>query len=492
MKKIKSNCAGYDNIKPNNIKHMKGKLCFILKEQINYDIKFANYPKELKNISITPIHKGGDRNNSNNYRPLCISTCFSKIYDNILNMKLEKYIENNEILSNNQYAYRKHHSCTRALIKTMDNVYKKLDEGNIVVLVFLDLTQAFPSLNHNILLQKLKDIGLNNNELLLMQNYMIKTKHITKLRKTNSQEKEFKNGVWQGSCLASTLFNIYINDITKIEEEMINIYADDIMIEVHGKDINEINKKSENIMNRINEYCNNNCLKLNFKKCKYMKIKERKKYKDEEITIKIGSNNIEEVKSYKYLGITIDNKLNWNEHINKLIKKIQKYIPIFYNIRNYTKQQVSIQLYKTLVLSNINYGIQIYGNRGLEKIQKITNRILGIISFSNDKKLIQNIKKDNNILEIQDYNRIEWIKLCHDIIHNSKLLPKYFRKIIELKETRNGITIKTNYRKSNYGNKISYNLMEQIWNKIDIKNKKIQDKNLLIYEIKNNIIKNYK
>ena len=122
--------------------------------------------------------------------------------------------------------------------------------------------------------------------------------------------------MWQGSCLASTLFNIYINDIVNIDKEAINIYADDIMIEVNGKQVTDLNIKTNNLLNKINEYCKRNNMTLNLKKCKYMNIKGRKRYKEEEISINISGNSIEKVTSYKYLGIIIDNKFNWNEQMN--------------------------------------------------------------------------------------------------------------------------------------------------------------------------------
>ena len=90
--------------------------------------------------------------------------------------------------SSNQYAYRKFHSCTRALIKTMDNIYKNIDENQIVILVFLDFKQAFPSIDHNILIEKLKILGLNNNDIFLMYNYLKNTKHITKIKDVKSNE----------------------------------------------------------------------------------------------------------------------------------------------------------------------------------------------------------------------------------------------------------------------------------------------------------------
>jgi hypothetical protein len=155
---------------------------------------------------------------------------------------------------------------------------------------------------------------------------------------------------------------------------------------------------------------------------------------------------------------------------------MQKYIPIFYNIRNYSQQKVCLQLYKSLVLSKINYGIEIYGNRDLTKIQKLADKILGVLCYCNDKNKIKKIKIENNIIDIESYNKIAWIKLSHDVIHNSKSLPEYFKNLVTVKQNRNGIIIHTKYRSSTYGDRISYNIMEKLWNKMDSKIRKIQDK----------------
>src|SRR5271154_7135054 len=88
---------------------------------------------------------------------------------------------------------------------------------------------------------------------------------------------------------------------------------------------------------------------------------------------------------------------------------------------------------------------------------------------------------ENNILTIENYHKIAWLKLTHEIIYNSINIPEYFKKLLKLKEGRNGLTIKTEYRESKYGNKISYNIMEQYWNNINPDIKRIPDK-LSFYE----------
>src|SRR5271156_2481630 len=206
-----------------------------------------------------------------------------------------------------------------------------------------------------------------------------------------------------------------------------------------------------------------------------MNIKGRKRYNEDQIDITISGNKIEKVNNFKYLGIIIDNKLNWNDHVKNVVKNIQKLIPIFYNIRNFTHQKVCIQLYKSVVISKINYGLEIYGNRDLTKIQNCADKILEIISFNKNNNDIQKLKRENKIMQIVDNKNLLWIKLSRDIIYNSINLPYYFKKLIEIKDSRNGLIKSTTYRKSKYGDKLSYNIMETLWNKLDINTRKIQE-----------------
>ena len=234
----------------------------------------------MKIIKIVPIYKSGRKDDISNYRPLCITSFFTKIYDNVINNRLIKYLEENKILSMNQHAYRKNHSCITSLISMLDNIYTNLDNNKIVVVIFLDLSQAFPSINHNILLNKLKMINLTGGDIKLLENNLKNTEHVTKINNSLSDYKTFKNGVWQGSCLASTLFNIYINDITKIDQESIYIYADDITLLVDGNTVEEINSKAKQLVENIQRYCAENYLKINYNKCRYIPLKGRKKYND--------------------------------------------------------------------------------------------------------------------------------------------------------------------------------------------------------------------
>ncbi len=130
-------------------------------------------------------------------------------------------------------------------------------------------------------------------------------------------------------------------------------------------------------------------------------------------------------------------------------------------------------LFKTLVLSKVTYAIQLFGNSKLTKIQLKLDKIIKIIyKLDNSNNLtgrsLIDIKTNNRIWNIDDIYNMNWIKLTHDIIYNSYNLPQYFKNLIHLTKNRNGLLIETKYRKSKYGDNISYNIMQNKWNDINI------------------------
>jgi hypothetical protein len=221
-----------------------------------------------------------------------------------------------------------------------------------------------------------------------------------------------------------------------------------------------------------------------------MNLKGRKKYEKNKINLSFNGNTLAKVKEYKYLGVIIDNKVNWNQHTNYIIKKLHTYIPIFYEVRWYTTQKVCIQLLKVMVMSTVLYAIEIYGNNSnMTKINSIINKILKIISNNKENNYFQTLKQDNNILQINDYYKLGWNKITHDIIHNSFKLPKYFKNLIDIVKNRNGLLIKTRFRDSKFGDNLSFNIIENNWNSLQKEIRDIQNKHLFIQTIITNYIK---
>ena len=266
-------------------------------------------------------------------------------------------------------------------------------------------------------------------------------------------------------------------------------YVDDIMEIINRDTIEELYDTAKITTDMINKWCNKNNFIISNDKTKYMIITNNN---NPYITqpIYIDNKEIEKVNEFKYLGIIIDTKLNWKSHINTLYKKLQKYIPIMYNLRNILCKNTLLTIYKTKILSSINYGLMIYYNikskENCQKIEKLQIKIIRIIT----RNIIQSkeqLSKNYNILTLEQQYKLQWLQIIHTSIYNYKKLPAYFQKLYTIKQNRNGIKLITNYRNKQIGNRQSKNLATELWNNLDINLRNTQD----IFHFKKELIKQY-
>ena len=153
-------------------------------------------------IKITPIYKSRNRTLPENYRPISTINNFAKIIDNILYNQLTQYIETNNLISNNQYGFRRKHSCTLQLIRVKDKILKNLENNMFTIVIFIDIKQAFPLIDHQIIRIKLKKIGCSDKVINLLNSYLTNMKHYTCINHQQSEMVNFKAGVNQGLKLA--------------------------------------------------------------------------------------------------------------------------------------------------------------------------------------------------------------------------------------------------------------------------------------------------
>ena len=235
----------------------------------------------------------------------------SKVFEKIMYTRLLSYLNEHKISFSYQFGFRKSHSTYMALMVLMDKLNKSLDDGNMVIGIFLDFSKAFDTVDHDILLFKLSHYGIRDNALLWFKSYLSNRNQFVAYDGVRSSLKTIKCGVPQGSILDPLLFLIYINDLRNVCGNSLPIlFADDSNIFTVGKKLDDIEKLINKELADISMWLNANRLSLNIKKTRYM-VFSRKKRTDKKIDIKINNHSISETKSSKFLGVYIDNCLNW-------------------------------------------------------------------------------------------------------------------------------------------------------------------------------------
>jgi len=424
----KSSC-GWDGISPKLIKTCKQIISKPLTKLINHTIILGTFPDRLKIARVIPIFKKGDKKDLNNYRPVSLLPSISKIYERIIHEQLMNYFVQNNILSPNQYGFRPKHSTNLAAVEIIDRLTKSLDVGKKSLAIFIDLSKAFDTLDHNILISKLRYYGLSDLTLKLMQNYMSGREQFVDFNDTCSDYRNVSTGVPQGSILGPLLFIIYINDFGSSSDIFdFILFADDATLEAElskfGTEENsaELSYKINIEISKVDTWLKLNKLSINKIKTKYI-IFQTLRSKIINLDLKIEHTQIECVEQFNFLGLTIQKHLNWTQHINNTATKISRVVGILKNLKTYLPQRTLLTVYHSLLSSHLNYQLLSWGY-DFDRIFKLQKRAIRIISGSHRLAHTEPLFKQLHVLKLPDLHCLSQAKFIHQYFNHN--LPGYF------------------------------------------------------------------
>ena len=383
---LKNSSAGHDEF-PTFV----GKLCvdsYIepLTFLINSSLKTGVFPSELKLARVVPIFKAGDSSALTNYRPISVLTFFAKVFEKIVYNKLLNFISDNNILYDNQYGFRKGRSTQQAIITLVDKIAKSQDIGDIVITLLIDLKKAFDTIDHRILLRKLYSYGIRGSMLKWMESYLTDRSQYVVFDGKVSETRSIECGVPQGSILGPLLFIISVNDICNVSPMLFKIlYADDTCVLISGNHLNDLIDRLNTELISLNNWFKANKLSLNTNKSFFMTF-HRSRIKPNVINrVVIDNHQLTQVNSAKYLGVIIDHKLNWIEHISYVKSKMSKGIGIMFKARQFLTKKALLMLYHAYIYPYMTYCIEVWGcasQTQLNCLFLLQKKIIRIMSFS--------------------------------------------------------------------------------------------------------------
>ena len=250
----------------------------------------------------------------NNWRPISQICLPGKLLEKIIHSQLYRYLDVNNILSSNQYGFRKGLITSIAIFDVLKNLYENWNDKNFPGCIFIDFSRAFDTIDHHILAEKLDLYGLDSTSQKFMFEYMSCRRHNTTVSGCKSSDAPVTYGTAQGSILGPLIFILYVNDIfTAINQEsFIYMYADDTLILCKSDNVEEATAKAKESLGKIMYCCEVNKLSINYKKTKYMVVKHTKIAV--EPCLEFGDVKINTVQQYEYLGMLLDDKLTMNEY----------------------------------------------------------------------------------------------------------------------------------------------------------------------------------
>ena len=428
MKSSKS--CGPNSIPTNLLIEFSQILVHPLVSIINLSLKGGVFPSLNKEADVCPIHKKGEKHKCENYRPISLLSNISKIFERVMYSRLDKFLDLSEIIYKFQFGFRKNYSTNHALLSIVEQIRSGLDKNMFTCGVFIDLEKAFDTVNHQILISKLYHYGIRGVANKWFSSYLSNRFQKVSLNGTSSQSLPITCGVPQGSILGPLLFLLYINDMhLSVEHSIIYHFADDTNLLYSCKSFKTLRKRVNKDLQLLHEWLCANRLSLNTGKTEFIVFRPAKDKSKERLTLKLHHTKLFESSKIKYLGLILDNKLNWKAHLNELSKKLSRAVGLMYKIRHFCPTAVLRSLYYSLFHSHLSYGLVLWGNANqsyIDKIRSLQRRALKSIVFANENNANSSrIHFDLKILNIDHQLQVQLSSLMWDYDHN--ILPTSLR-----------------------------------------------------------------
>ena len=344
-------------------------------------------PPGWKLSIVVPIYKKGDKSAPNNYRPISLLDIAAKMYSKYLLIKLEEWVDENHILYPHQAGFRKglstidHCQTLQQLVFSGINGLRKE-----LYVAFVDLAASFDSIDRHRLWQKLADLNIDKRLLFLLRELHLDTHAQIRVGISGSLTNKIPTckGVKQGCVLAPLLFNLYINNIVERlfgprfvsptlgdQKRSILLYADDMAL------ISLTKIGMQRLLQQLGAYCKDEALNINYDKTKVMVFRKRAK----KFSWSVLGNSISQCMSFKYLGITFSENLNWKLHLatirasaTSLVGAILKF---YYTKGGFLIDPV-LKLYKCKVIPHLLYGVEVWGwkENNISRLETVQNTFL--------------------------------------------------------------------------------------------------------------------
>ena len=380
---------------------------------------------------------------------------FFKVLENCILLQITEHLDKNKLWGEYQSAYRKFHSCETAITKIMDDILNTKDQNQDTIVLFLDLSAAFDTVDHAILLSRLKDkFGINGKVLKMIESYLSDRVFYVVTGKAKSKGRWMKYGVPQGSILGPIIFILYTQDLESIALKhglKIHMYADDTQLYITFKAEQSYVTVPllEECLKNIKEWMQVNFLKLNEDKTQLLVIPSKKTFNVVDLNVQFNGNELESLADAKNLGVYFDNNLNMNKQIKHLCSTGYSSLRNLWAIGGMLSKELKTQLVHSFILSHIDYcNICLYGINKSEiyQLQKLLNSAVRFIFNLTGDRYRDHITpylKELHFLPVEYRIKYKVVLMTFKCINN--LAPTYLKRLIIMKEGLQSIRVAHDY-----------------------------------------------
>lgn len=405
----------------------------------------------MKVSKIVPVPKVANPQNPSEFRPISVQPNISKLFEKCLFTQLSDHFEANNMISTQQFGFRKNHSTVHACSVLSDLLYTSRDNNMISIVVSLDIMKAFDKVARDILIHKLSWYGVKSD---LIRSFLTdRTQFVNIVKSDTSISSSLKKtllGVPQGSALSNLLFSIMMNDLPDhVKNSIVILFVDDSNLVISGNfdEILVLLEKLEADLENVYKWMNNNRLKLNVSKTRFMIVGSPSQLSSlQYVRIKINGCEIQRVKELKFLGVIFDESLSWSAHTKKVVTSCNRSLfslKPFSRILSYSNKSI---LANSLVLSHIKYASVVWlkhsvnNYKSVDSIIKRCGRfVYGLLKYDS---VTESICLDLHWLFAKYQYKLDVLKFAYKSINN--IVPLYFRdylstELVERRTTRHRV-----------------------------------------------------
>ena len=328
-------------------------------------------------MHLVPIHKKGNKKQPGNYRPVSLTSVVGKLMESIVRDNIVEHMMENALFVDAQHGFVPGRSCMTQLLVVLEIWTEMLDDGDPVDAIYLDFRKAFDSVPHQRLLGKLKAYGINGKITKWIRNFLVGRKQRVKVNGVLSAWAAVISGIPQGSVLGPILFVLFINDLPDIINSTVHIFADDTKVYRRFSSENDRAKLQDDI-NSLVKWSDTWQLKLNADKCKVLQLG----HNNNQYTYDMAGVELQITPCEKDLGVYIDNKLKFHDHVAHAVNKGNRMLGLIKNTFSCLDKETIPKLYKALVRPHLEYGNVIWHPRfemdkiAVEKVQRRATKLV--------------------------------------------------------------------------------------------------------------------